>query len=278
MRPLLEDLVIGPSASPSFTTGYRWEDAQRRLRVVFSGQTIAESHHVQLLHEFGRLPVYYFPRADVDVTAWEVSDLHTDSPLKGRASYWHVRAGDRMAENAAWTYPQPANDAPPLAEYLAFYWDKMDAWYAEAEQLFAHARDPYKWIETLPSTRHVQVVLNGQTIADTHRPVLVLETGLPIRQYIHRDDIQMDALARSSTVTWCAYKGAAAHLSATIDGHEVADIAWTYPTPLAPTAAIADLVCFYNERVDAIIVDGAMLARPTTQWSSGALMPSPPAS
>ena len=275
---MLEDLRIGPSASPSFTTGYRWEDAQRRLRVVFNGQTVAESQHAQYLHEFGRLPVYYFPLADVDVTAWEASDHHTESSLNGTASYWHVRVGDRSAENAAWRYPQPPQGAPSLADYVAFYWDKMDAWYAEAEQLFAHARDPYKWIETLASERHVQVVLNGHTIADTQRPVMLLETGLPIRYYIPTDDIQMDMLVASPTVTWCAYKGRASHLSASVDGGSVTDIAWTYPTPLAPTAGIADYVCFYNERVDAIIIDGESEARPTTQWSSGALMPAIPAS
>jgi uncharacterized protein (DUF427 family) len=29
-------------------------------------------------------------------------------------------------ENAVWGYPEPIDSAPPLADYLAFYWNKMD--------------------------------------------------------------------------------------------------------------------------------------------------------
>ena len=67
MKPALEDLFLGPLASPSFSQGFRWEDSQRRVRVVFAGVTIAESKRVMLLHEFGRLPVFYFPQEDVQM-------------------------------------------------------------------------------------------------------------------------------------------------------------------------------------------------------------------
>jgi len=47
-------------------------------------------------------------------------------PFKGDASYWSVRVGDRVAENAMWGYPEPIEGAPQIAGYLAFYWNKMD--------------------------------------------------------------------------------------------------------------------------------------------------------
>ena len=44
------------------------------------------------------------------------------------------------------------------------------------------------------------------------------------------------------------------------------DLAWTYHYPLPAVGQIAGLVAFYNEKLD-IIVDGAALPRPQTQFS-----------
>src|SRR6266705_957271 len=109
MKPTLEDLFIGTLASPSFSQGqgFRWEDSRRRVRVVFAGVTIADSKHVMLLHEFGRLPVFYFPLEDVRMDMTEATKRHTHSSLKGEASYWTIQVGSRVARNAAWSYPNP---------------------------------------------------------------------------------------------------------------------------------------------------------------------------
>src|SRR5215472_11092741 len=181
MQPVLEDLLIGPAASPSFSQGFRWEGSRRRVRVVFADVTVADSKRVMLLHEFGRLPVFYFPMEDVRMDLLEATDHHNHSPLKGVASYWNVRVGDRVAEHAAWSYLDPSPEGPNVRGYMAFYWDQMQAWYEEDERVFAHARDPYKRVDILPSSRHVRVVLGGVTIADTQRPQLLIETGLPTR-------------------------------------------------------------------------------------------------
>ncbi len=53
MKPVLEDLFMGPMASPSFSEGFRWEDSRRRVRVIFADVTIADSKRVMLLHEWG---------------------------------------------------------------------------------------------------------------------------------------------------------------------------------------------------------------------------------
>jgi len=152
---------MGQLASPSFSEGFRWEDSRRRVRVVFADMTIADSKRVMLLHEFGRLPVFYFPMEDVRMDLMEATDHHTSSPLKGEASYWTIRVGNGVAENAAWSYLDPLPGGPRIKGYVAFYWNKMDAWYEEEERVFAHARDPYKRVDILPSSRHVRVVLGG---------------------------------------------------------------------------------------------------------------------
>ena len=267
--PALEDIFMGAMASPSFgpELRYRWEDSRRRVRVVFAGVTVADSKRVMLLHEFGRLPIFYFPIEDVRRDVMEASDHHTSSSLKGEASYWTIRVGDRVAENAAWSYQNPPADGPQVTGYMAFYWNKMDAWYEEDERVFAHARDPYKRVDILPSSRHVRVVLGGMTIADTRYPRILIETGLPTRYYIPEEDVRMDLLETTETTTRCPYKGKASYWTARVGEKVFEDIVWSYRDPLPACLPIEKLLSFFNERVDAIYVDDALLPVPKTIWS-----------
>jgi uncharacterized protein (DUF427 family) len=103
-----------------------FEDSPRRVRVMFGGETVADSRRVRLMHEQGPLPAYYFPRGDVRMDLLEATNHTTYCPFKADASYWSVRVGDLVAENAVRGYPDPIDSAPPLADYLAFYWNKIE--------------------------------------------------------------------------------------------------------------------------------------------------------
>jgi uncharacterized protein (DUF427 family) len=268
-QPVLEDLFLGPMASPSLSQEipFRWEDSQRKVRVIFAGITVAESTHVMRLQEYGHLPVYHFPMQDVRQEVLEATDHHTHSPLKGEASYWTIRVGDRVAENAAWSYPSPPPTGPQVKCHMAFYWHLMDAWYEEDEQVYGHARDPYKRVEILPSSRHVRVVLGGETIAETHHPRLLLETSGPIRYYLPEQDVRMELLESTETITRCPYKGQASYWSARIGAKVFKDIVWRYRDPFPACTPIDGLLCFFNERVDAIYVDDEPVPKPITPWS-----------
>src|SRR5690348_14661497 len=116
MQPILEDLYFGPPTTPSLSPElpFRWEDSQRRVRVIFAGLAIADSKRVTRLQEYGRLPVYYFPLEEVRQEFLEASDHQTHSSLKGKACYWTIRVGDHVAEHAAWSYPSPPPTAPQV--------------------------------------------------------------------------------------------------------------------------------------------------------------------
>jgi uncharacterized protein (DUF427 family) len=242
------------------------EDTPRRVRVVFNGETIADSRRAKLLHETGHLPVYYFPREDVRWERLEESDHTTYCPFKGDASYWSVRVGERVAENAVWGYPEPIDSCPPIAGYLAFYWRKMDHWYEEDEEVFVHPRDPYHRVDVLESSRHVKVTVNGEVVAETDRPKILFETGLPPRYYIPPEDVREDVLAASEKTTQCPYKGIASYYSVEAGGKRVEDLVWYYPEPIPEAPKIKGLLCFFNEKVD-LEVDGEEQERPRTQWS-----------
>ena len=55
----------------------------------------------------------------------------------------------------------------------------------------------------------------------------------------------------------------------------VPDVAWCYRHPIPECSKIENLVCFYNERVDALYVDGELQPRPRTRWSPEADPPAP---
>ena len=122
-------------------------------------------------------------------------------------------------------------------------------------------------MDILPSSRHVRVVLGGVTIADTHHPLLLLETGLPIRYYIPEQDMHIEFLNPAETTSRCPYKGMATYCSASIGEKVFKDIVWSYREPLPESTPIAHYLCFYNERVDAIYVDDELMSIPKTIWS-----------
>jgi len=243
-----------------------FEDSPRRIRGVFEGETVVDSRRVKLLHEYGHLPIYYFPREEVRFDRLEPTDHHTRCPYKGEASYWSVRVGDRVAENAVWGYPEPLDDAPPLADYVAFYWGKLDTWYEEDEEAIVHPRDPYHRVDALASSRHVVVRVGGEVVAESTRPTVIYETGLPPRWYLPADDVRMDLLEPSDKRTGCAYKGFASYWSLRVGDTFEEDVVWTYREPRRGMEPITNLLAFFNERVD-IEVDGEAMERPETQWS-----------
>jgi uncharacterized protein (DUF427 family) len=243
------------------------EPSPRRVRVKFGGEWIADSTKAQLLFETRHLPVYYFPRADVRLDLMAPTEHHTFCPYKGQASYWTIKVGNRVAENAVWGYPDPYDEVPQLSDLVAFYWDRVDHWYEEDEEIFVHPRDPYKRVDAVPSSRPVRVILGGETVAETKRAMFLFETRLPTRYYIPQEDVRMDLLVPSDKATACPYKGKARYWSARIGDRMFPDIVWSYPEPIAECPKIKGLLSFFNEQVDAILVDGKEVPRPLTKWS-----------
>jgi uncharacterized protein (DUF427 family) len=108
-----------------------------------------------------------------------------------------------------------------------------------------------------------EVTVNGEKVAESDRPVLLDETGLPTRYYLPREDVRSDVLRPSNSETTCPFKGQASYWSVHVGGAVHHDLVWTYETPIPAAEGIAGLLCFYNERVD-ISVDGESLPRPET--------------
>jgi uncharacterized protein (DUF427 family) len=242
-----------------------FDPVPQRIRVIFEKETIVDTTRAKLLHESAHLPVYYIPEEDVSSEALVPSKKRTRCPHKGEAHYYSLRVGDRTAEDAVWFYPEPIEPASFLRGHVAFYWNAVDEWFAEDEQLFGHPRDPYARIDVYPTSRHIRILLDGEVLADTVRAKALFESNLPTRWYIPPDDVRTDLLETSGTRTRCAYKGSASHFHARIGDTVHEDVAWTYADPQHDADQVRDSISFYNERVD-VEVDGTLEERPDTQW------------
>ncbi|HEY7484783.1 MAG TPA: DUF427 domain-containing protein [Streptosporangiaceae bacterium] len=204
-------------------------DFPRRVRAVFAGETVLDTERGALLHETGLPAVLYVPMEDVRGDLLTPTDHSTHCPFKGDASYWTIRVGDRAAENAIWGYPEPKEAASWLAGRVAFYWDRMDAWYDEDEEVRGSLRNPYHRVDVRATSRKVRVLADGEVIAETGRPMLLSETGLPNRYYIPREDVRDDVLRPSDTETVCPYKGTAEYWSVRLGDTTLDDAVWSYP-------------------------------------------------
>jgi uncharacterized protein (DUF427 family) len=269
LATLSKDSLVPEWPKPSASADH-WmhaEHSPRRVRVVFGGETLADSKRAVLLRETKCLPIYYFPKEDVRTDLMQPTERRAHDEYKGDAACWTLRAGAKAAENVAWSYADPPPACAAIKDHFAFEWNAMDAWYEEEEEIFVHARDPYKRVDAIRSARRVRIAVGGEMVADTQRPTLVFETGHPVRYYIPLEDIRRDLLIASETVSRCPYKGIASYWSVKAGDKIFSDLAWSYRDPIPECPKIKALVCFFQEREAAIAVDGVELPRLSTKWS-----------
>ena len=224
-----------------------FEAHPRRVRAELGGHVVLDTTRGALLHETGILPVFYAPLEDYDAAALERTDRTTHCPYKGDASYWTVRAGGKVAENALWAYEDPLPSAPWLAGYGALYFDRMDRWLDEDVEVHGHLRDPYHRADARPSSRPVEVRFEGRLLARVDEPVLVFETGLPPRAYLPRELFDLEP---SDTRTVCPYKGDATYWSLKVGDRLLEDAAWSYEEPLDGMQPIAGLVSLLHDELE----------------------------
>ncbi|WP_406010975.1 DUF427 domain-containing protein [Streptomyces sp. NBC_00637] len=247
--------------------GLLWEPSPRWVRGRRGESTVVDSRHPVLVWEPGvPVPLYAFPRREVREDLLRPAVNPPVGTHTGSRVFYDLAVEGELLENAAWTFP-----AEDLAGHIAFEWFTrtgrgLDHWYEEEEEIFVHPRDPHKRVDALPGSRHVQVAIDGTVVADTRRPVLLFETGLPTRYYIPREDVRLDLFRPTDHRTGCPYKGTATYWSWTGAADVPPHVVWSYPAPLPAVAAIAGLLAFYNEAVD-LTVDGESLERPVTPFT-----------
>jgi uncharacterized protein (DUF427 family) len=237
----------------------RYEPLEQRVRARLGARTIVDSTRAVLLWEPRRIcPVYAVPAADIRVALEpaEVSQaevpgvLHPGIPFTvhtapGTPVTVAGRAGFALAE-------------PDLGGYVALDFAAFD-WLEEQEPVRGHPRDPYHRVDVHHSSRPVRVAFDGTLVAETQHARLVVETQLPMRFYLPREDVRVP-LRPSALRTYCPYKGEASYFS--VAGGE--DLLWSYEAPLPDATQLTGLLGLWDERFE-IEVDGHPRERPRTE-------------
>jgi uncharacterized protein (DUF427 family) len=251
----------------------RYQPISNRIRAMVGEQTVVDSTRAVLIWEPRRIvPSYAVPVEDIRAAL--VPDSTPAAPDENRPLLdprtpfaVHTSPGDsRTIQTSARELPAAAFGPtdPDLAGLVVLDWAAFDRWLDEDEELVAHPRDPFKRIDTRRSSRHVVIEVDGETVAESEHPVLLVETFLPTRYYLPAQDVKLDLLSPSDLRTACAYKGVAEYWAGRDPGSR--ELAWTYRHPLHDAVPVRDMIAFFNERVD-ITVDGQRQERPTTPWS-----------
>ena len=128
-----DEEVFGHPRDPRHRVDVR--RSSREVGAIFAGETIAFTHRAMFLFETGHPTRYYIPPEDVRREVLVASERHTTCPYKGHASYWSIKLGGRIAEDAVWAYLDPLPDCPQIKGYFCFYPEKLDRLEVEGENV-----------------------------------------------------------------------------------------------------------------------------------------------
>ncbi|QGI87422.1 hypothetical protein CEK25_002378 [Fusarium fujikuroi] len=245
----------------------------RRLRAVHNHTTIVDTTHGVYVWEHDSFPTIYVPVVDVK-NAKLVDKKNISVELKERAAIAQlvIPAHDSIKEAKVDNIVRFFQDVTlgALSDMVRIEFRSigklLNQWFEEDEPIFVHAKDPFKRVDILHSTRPIEVKVNGRTVAKATSSMHLLETGLPTRYYLPLSAVDQSVLSKSPVRSKCPYKGEAEYYNIVIDGKTFENLVWYYNHPTLESAAIARLVCFYNEKVD-IILDGELQERPRTKFA-----------
>lgn len=96
------------------------------VSVKFNGKTIAHSSNALDVAEANYPIVIYVPLSDVHVHFLTPSDHSTHCPYKGDASYYSLKDGRKVSQNAVWFYANPCPLVAKVKDHVAFWGDDIE--------------------------------------------------------------------------------------------------------------------------------------------------------
>ena len=237
------------------------EPVPRRIRAFAGGRLVLDTTDARYVFENPYVPQFYIPLGDVNSDLLHRTGEHSTTE-RGVVEGCSLVVDGEQRPGAARLYLD--DGVPGLQNTLRFDWQALDSWFEEDEEVFVHPRNPYTRVDAVRSSRTVRVEVDGTVLAESGAPVMVFETGLPVRYYLERTGVDFTHLRANDTRTQCPYKGrTSGGWDATVGESTIPNIAWAYDFPTAALTAIKGMICFYNEKVDIVVeAPGATRRRP----------------
>ena len=111
----------------------RVERSARLVVVELGGVEVCRTTSALRVLETSHPPVWYLPLRDWTPGALQPADGTSYCEFKGMAHYLDVVGGERRADRAAWTYPEPVDAYGELVGTAAVYPGRMDACTVDGE-------------------------------------------------------------------------------------------------------------------------------------------------
>ncbi len=117
------------------------------------------------------------------------------------------------------------------------------------ESVWDYPRPPR--LERVP--QEVSIAFAGRAIARTTEAWRVLETSHPPTYYLPPGCFTDCEMVRAPGGSFCEWKGRAVYWSIVAGGRTAEAVAWSYPDPTEPFAAIADHLALYCAAMECLV-------------------------
>jgi len=226
---------------------HKTEDTPRRVRGLLGGKYIFDTLQAKYVWEHPYYPYFY-----ILVDAFS-KDVQFEKIVSKKSFHIAKLSSGHKSTNRVIVFETSHGE---LSNLVRIEHSALDAWFVEDEKLLGpHPKDPYKRIETIPSSREIRIELEGVVIAKSTQNVFLFETMLRTRFYLDPTMVDWSVLRESETITYCPYKGMANYYHVDFGGKTIEDAVWYYKYPTAESSLVAGRLCFYNEKVD-VFIDG----------------------
>ncbi|MCS6807386.1 MAG: DUF427 domain-containing protein [Bacteroidota bacterium] len=132
-------VIITPNVGQESVWDYprppRVEPFHGLIRVRFGGVLIAETRRAQRVLEKSHPPTYYISMHDIAAKYLKKADGESYCEWKGIAKYFSLVVDNKIAERAAWYYPNPTPEFAVLKNHVAFYASAVDECTVNGEQV-----------------------------------------------------------------------------------------------------------------------------------------------
>ncbi|MEL6202753.1 MAG: DUF427 domain-containing protein [Pseudomonadota bacterium] len=113
----------------------RLESFSKPIKILFAGETIAQTQDAWRVLETFHPPTYYLPLAAFADGVLVPAQGASMCEWKGQASYFDIVVGGKSAARAAWCYKKPTSQFVPITGYVSVYGEPMDACFVDGEQI-----------------------------------------------------------------------------------------------------------------------------------------------
>ncbi|MEW6631371.1 MAG: DUF427 domain-containing protein [Pseudomonadota bacterium] len=120
-----------------------------------------------------------------------------------------------------------------------------------------------------PVSERIVVRFAGETIAETHGALRILETSHPPVCYLPPKDMRMNLIVPAAGSSFCEFKGLASYVTIAVAGRRSERAGWLYDNPTAAYRTIAGYIAFYASRIDEALVGDERVVAQTGDFYGG---------